>query len=38
MGSSEHARLLEETSRKGWVSMLSSIERELFPRRIGVQL
>lgn len=38
MGASEHARLLEDTTRKGWVSMLASIERELFPRRIGVQL
>ena len=38
MGASEHARLLEETTRKGWLNMLASIERELFPRRIGVQL
>jgi uncharacterized protein YndB with AHSA1/START domain len=38
MGASEHARMLEETTRKGWLNMLASIERELFPRRIGVQL
>ena len=38
MGSSEMARMMEDASRKGWVGMLSTIERELFPRRIGVQL
>ena len=38
LGASEHARLMEETTRKGWLNMLASIERELFPRRIGVQL
>ena len=38
MGSSEHARLVEESSRKGWVNMLALMERELFPRRVGVQL
>jgi uncharacterized protein YndB with AHSA1/START domain len=37
MGSTEHARLIEEPSRKGWVSMLAIMERELFPRRVGVQ-
>ena len=38
MGSSEHARLVEDSSRKGWVNMLALMERELFPRRVGVQL
>jgi uncharacterized protein YndB with AHSA1/START domain len=38
MGSSEHARLVEESSSKGWVNMLALMERELFPRRVGVQL
>lgn len=38
MGDSGAARMMEETSRKGWITMLGTIERELFPRRIGVQL
>jgi uncharacterized protein YndB with AHSA1/START domain len=38
MGASEHAHAMEEASRKGWTSMLALMERELFPRRIGVQL
>lgn len=38
MGSSELARMMEDTSRKGWTSMLALLERELFPRRIGVSL
>jgi uncharacterized protein YndB with AHSA1/START domain len=38
MGPSEHARQLEETSRKGWTNMLALLERELFPRRVGVHL
>ena len=38
MGASEQARLMEETSRKGWTNMLALMERELFPRRVGVQL
>jgi uncharacterized protein YndB with AHSA1/START domain len=38
MGRSEHARMLEDTSRKGWINMLATIERELFPRRVGIQL
>lgn len=38
MGDSGHARMMEEASRKGWVSMLQTLERELFPRRVGVQL
>lgn len=38
MGASEQARAMEESSRKGWNSMLALMERELFPRRVGVQL
>lgn len=38
MGSTELARMNEESSRKGWTNMLQLIERELFPRRIGVHL
>jgi uncharacterized protein YndB with AHSA1/START domain len=38
MGTSEQARMVEETSRKGWVTMLALMERELFPRRVGVHL
>ena len=38
MGSTELARSMEATSRKGWTNMLTAIERELFPRRVGVQL
>ena len=38
MGTSEQARMMEEASRKGWLNMLQLIERELFPRRVGVHL
>ena len=38
MGHSQHARMMEEASRKGWDSMLAVLERELFPRRVGIQL
>lgn len=38
MGASSHARAMEEASRRGWLSMLGTLERELFPRRIGIQL
>jgi uncharacterized protein YndB with AHSA1/START domain len=38
MGTSETAHTMEETSRRGWVNMLATIERELFPRRVGIQL
>jgi uncharacterized protein YndB with AHSA1/START domain len=38
MGTSEQARMMEEPSRKGWLNMLALIERELFPRRVGVHL
>ena len=38
LGHSHHAQMMEEPSRKGWVTMLQIMERELFPRRIGVSL
>ena len=38
MGSGELARMNEEASRRGWQNMLALLERELFPRRVGVQL
>lgn len=38
MGDSSHARMMEGPSRKGWTNMLQTLERELFPRRVGVSL
>lgn len=38
LGASEHARMVEESNRKAWTNMLALIERELFPRRVGVHL
>ena len=38
LGSSNLAHNMEESSRKGWDAMLANMERELFPRRVGVQL
>ena len=38
MGANNHARMMEEGSRKGWTNMLATLERELFPRRVGVHL
>jgi uncharacterized protein YndB with AHSA1/START domain len=38
MGSSREAHYNQEASRRGWTSMLATLERELFPRRVGVQL
>jgi uncharacterized protein YndB with AHSA1/START domain len=38
MGSSDSARLNEPSVRKGWINMLVLMERELFPRRVGIQL
>jgi uncharacterized protein YndB with AHSA1/START domain len=38
LGSSNTARMMEEPTRKGWITTLAMMERELFPRRIGVQL
>jgi hypothetical protein len=30
--------MLQDASRKGWTNMLALMERELFPRRVGVHL
>ena len=38
LGNNDTARYMEETTTKGWVNMLALIERELFPRRVGVHL
>jgi uncharacterized protein YndB with AHSA1/START domain len=38
LGTSRHAFAIEESTRRGWTNMLSLLERELFPRRIGVHL
>lgn len=38
LGSSEQARLVEDANRRAWTNMLALIERELFPRRVGVHL
>jgi uncharacterized protein YndB with AHSA1/START domain len=38
LGHGAHAKQLEEATRKGWNTMLATLEREIFPRRIGVQL
>ena len=38
MGSGDAVRAMEESSRKGWNNMLALMERELFPRRVGVHL
>ena len=38
MGESGTARMMEEPSRIGWANMLAMLERELFPRRIGISL
>ena len=38
MGDSNLAHTMADTSRRGWLTMLALLERELFPRRVGVQL
>ena len=38
MGAGGHAHGSAEASRRGWTNMLQLMERELFPRRVGVQL
>jgi uncharacterized protein YndB with AHSA1/START domain len=38
LGSSRHAFAIEESTRRSWTNMLNLLERELFPRRIGVHL
>jgi uncharacterized protein YndB with AHSA1/START domain len=36
LGENNHARSMEDHTRRDWTRMLSLLERELFPRRIGV--
>jgi uncharacterized protein YndB with AHSA1/START domain len=36
MGDSDASHANEEQSRKGWITLLALMERELFPRRIGI--
>lgn len=38
LGASDTAHIMEGTTAKGWVNMLQLMERELFPRRVGVNL
>ena len=38
LGESRHAFAIEESTRREWTNMLTLLERELFPRRIGVHL
>jgi len=38
LGDSRHAFAIEESTRREWTNMLTLLERELFPRRVGVQL
>lgn len=37
MGPGEMARTMQERSREGWAKMLATLEKELFPKRVGVQ-
>ena len=38
LGDSDLARAFADQTRRGWENMLGLLERELFPRRFGVQL
>ncbi len=38
LGAGEHARAVEEPTRRSWTNTLALLERELFPRRISVHL
>jgi uncharacterized protein YndB with AHSA1/START domain len=38
LGDNELAQAFADRTRQGWDNMLTLLERELFPRRIGVQL
>ena len=38
LGDNRHRFATEEGTRREWTNMLALLERELFPRRIGVQL
>ena len=37
MGHDEMAHMMEQRSRDGWARMLATLEKELFPKRVGVQ-
>ena len=36
LGDSEEAHSMEAATRKGWAQMLSTLERELFPKRVSL--
>jgi uncharacterized protein YndB with AHSA1/START domain len=38
LGDGRHAFAIEDSTRRQWANMLALLERELFPRRIGVHL
>jgi uncharacterized protein YndB with AHSA1/START domain len=38
LGDSEMAHAFEQQTRDGWARMLATLERELFPRRVGINL
>jgi uncharacterized protein YndB with AHSA1/START domain len=38
LGDNEMVCILEDATHKSWVNMLALMERELFPRRVGVNL
>lgn len=38
LGGGREAQFHEEPARRGWTAMLQILERELFPRRVGVQI
>ena len=38
LGNDDGARAMERQTREGWARMLANLEKELFPKRIGVQL
>jgi len=38
MGDSDMAKSMERQTRDGWARMLATLEKELFPKRIGVNL
>jgi uncharacterized protein YndB with AHSA1/START domain len=38
LGNDEYARSFESQTRRGWERMLNTLERELFPKRVGIHL
>ena len=38
LGNDDYARQFESQTRRGWQRMLDTLERELFPKRIGIHL